>query len=82
MEIYNNTKHSTTGFSPNFIFNSTDENLFAKIKNNTIKSQIYCKSKNNILIENKKALLAENFLLIGNKIKKKLLAVKEDIVYL
>ena len=32
LEIYNNTKHITTGFSRNFIFNSTDEKLFDKIK--------------------------------------------------
>ena len=49
LDIYNNSKHSTTGFSPKFIFSSNDENLFAKIKKNTIKSQLYIKRTRNII---------------------------------
>ena len=49
LDIYNNSKHSTTGFSPKFIFSSNDENLFAKIKKNAIKSQLYIKRTRNII---------------------------------
>ena len=55
--VYNNIKHSTIGFSPNMIFNSKDELVYKKVKENTIKSQI--KRKNNIIIENDYGLLAE-----------------------
>ena len=50
------------------IFNSKDELVYKKVKENTIKSQI--KRKNNIIIENDYGLLAEYFNISGNKIKK------------
>ena len=43
VEIYNNSKHSTTGFSPKDVFFSKDKNLFKKIKENTLLSQKYKK---------------------------------------
>ena len=70
LDIYNKTKHSTTGFSPKYVFDSCNESLFEKIKKNTIKSQKYSNKNKEKIIENKKGLLAERFTLIGNKIKK------------
>lgn len=37
--IYNDIKHSSSGYTSNFIFNSDNENLFSKVKVNTFKSQ-------------------------------------------
>ena len=54
LDIYNNTKHVTTCFSPIYIFGSNDEALFEIVKKNTIKSQNYVNQNNNIIIENKK----------------------------
>ena len=31
LDIYNKTKHSTTGFSPKYVFDSCNESLFEKI---------------------------------------------------
>ena len=50
------------------VFNSKDELVYKKVKENTIKSQI--KRKNNMIIENDYGLLAEYFTISGNKIKK------------
>ena len=43
IEIYNNSKHSSTGFIPKDVFFSKDKNLFKKIKENTLLSQKYKK---------------------------------------
>ena len=32
MDIYNDSKHYTTGYNPKFVFNSEDDTLFKKIK--------------------------------------------------
>ena len=61
VEIYNNSKHSSTGFSPKDIFFSKDKNLFKKIKENILLSQKYKKNKYNPIIENEYGLLCENF---------------------
>ena len=58
LDIYNKTKHSTIGFSPYYVFSSTDKNLFDKIRKNTLKSQIYNKIKNCNIIGNTNGLLA------------------------
>lgn len=58
LDIYNNKKHITIGLSQKFIFGSFNEALFAKIKKNTIKSQIY-NYRNKKIIENEKGLLTE-----------------------
>ena len=50
LDIYNKTKYSTTGFSPKFIFDSSDENLFEKIK------KIQLKARNIIIKIRKKSL--------------------------
>ena len=39
LNIYNNTKHITTGFSPKFVFDSSNENLFEKIKKTQLKAR-------------------------------------------
>ena len=69
VNIYNETKHSSTGFPPNYLFNCTDEKIFKKVINNTKKN---FRKKNIHLdnIENRCALLCENILLNNNKITK------------
>ena len=56
------------------IFNSKDELIYKKVKENTIKSQI--KRKNNIIIENNYGLLAEYSDVSGNKIDKAIFGLK------
>ena len=56
------------------IFNSKDELIYKKVKENTIKSQI--KRKNNIIVEIDYGFLAENFNISGNKIKKEIFCSK------
>ena len=50
LDIYNKTKHSNTGFSPKFVFDSSDENLFEKIK------KIQLKARNIVIRIRKKSL--------------------------
>ena len=69
INIYNNTKHSTIGFSPNEIFNSNDKKLFDIVRNKTLLSQKYHKNMNNPIVEKRSALLCEKFKLYGNKLK-------------
>ena len=66
--IYNKTRHSSTGYPPIKVFNSNDDKLFNMIKKNTIRSQKY-KMKSEIQLNNRKALLCENFELSGTKLK-------------
>ena len=66
--IYNNTKNSSTGYAPDKIFNSIDQNLLDIVKKNIINSQKYNKKNGNLNIENKLTLLCENFKKIGKKL--------------
>ncbi len=66
--IYNNMRHSSTGYPPIKVFNSKDDKLFNIIKKNNVKSQKY-KIKPEIQLNNRKALLCENFELSGTKLK-------------
>ena len=45
IDIYNKTIHSTTGFSPEAVFNSEDKLLFDKVKQKTKKVKIIRKGK-------------------------------------
>ena len=38
VNIYNETKYSSTGFPPNYLFNYTDEKIFKKVLNNNKKN--------------------------------------------
>ena len=69
VNIYNNTKHSTTGYAPSFLFNCRDKKIYDIVKSKTIKSQKNQKINNNINLENQFAILSENFKLYGDKIK-------------
>ena len=69
VNIYNNTKHTTTGFTPLFLFNCNDKKIYDIIKSKTIKSQNNKKMNSNINLENLLAILCENFKLFGDKIK-------------
>ena len=69
LEQYNKTKHSSTGYAPEILFNCKDEYVFEIVKKNIIKSQIYIQKNRISSIKDKKGLLAERFNLIGNKIK-------------
>lgn len=69
IDINNKTIHSTTGFSPEAVFNSEDKLLFDKVKQKTKKSQNYKKRKINQNIENRKRLMCANFKLVGKTIK-------------
>ena len=40
INIYNNTKHSTIGFTPQEIFKSIDQKIFDIVKKNSNKSKI------------------------------------------
>lgn len=55
VNIYNNTKHTTTGFSPLFLFNCKDKKIFDIVKSRTIKSQSYKRNTNNINLEDQLA---------------------------
>lgn len=70
IEIYNESQNSTTRYNPKFVFNSKDETLFIKIKQNTIKSQIYIKNKCNPIINNRLGLICEKFKISGKNMKK------------
>ena len=48
VNIYNNTKHTTTGFTPLFLFNYNDKKIYDIVKSKTIKSQKYKKMNSNI----------------------------------
>ena len=60
IKIYNNKKHSSTGYAPVKICNSKDPNLFDTVKKNIIDSQKYNNKNVNLYIENKLALLCKN----------------------
>ena len=70
LNIYNSTKHSTIGYSPKFIFNCNNKDIYDKVHKNTLKSQMYKKFDSSRIIENKFGLLCENFQLLSNNIKK------------
>ena len=38
---YNKKKSSSTGYTPEFLFNFTEEIIFGKVKKNTIKKILY-----------------------------------------
>lgn len=59
INIYNNTKHSTIGFTPNEIFNSKEEKLFNIVRNKAVLSQKYRKNINNPIDEKRYDLLCE-----------------------
>lgn len=69
INMYNNTNHSTIGFTPNEIFNSKDKNLWDIVRKKTLLSQKYSKNMNYPIVEKRSALLCENFKLYGNKLK-------------
>ena len=68
ISLYNGTKHSTTGYSPKFLFNNKNEKIFENVYKNTIKSQKY-RNKNINIIENRFGLLCERFRVFKNIIK-------------
>ena len=56
INIYNNTKHTTKGYSPFYLFNCNDKIIYDIVKSKTIKSQKYKNNNNNINIENSLAI--------------------------
>jgi len=50
INIYNNTKHTTTEFTPHFIFNCNNQKIYDIVKSKTINSQKY-KTSNNIIMK-------------------------------
>ena len=79
ISIYNKSVHSTTGFPPETLFNSTDQTLFNKIIEKTKNSQKYKKKNIFHSVENRKGLMCENFKINGNTIKKPVFGGKVDI---
>ena len=69
LDIYNNTKRVTKGFTQKFIFDSNDD-AFKIIKKATqLKARNILIEIKNKIIENNKGLV-EKIILLGNKIKK------------
>ena len=79
---YNNSIHSTTGFTPIEVFYSTSEEVYSTVYNNTMNSFKYINSRSNNFSLFEKVLLFNNFIidnkggykskkhLIKNKVKK------------
>lgn len=70
INIYNTTKHSTIGFTPQKIFMSNDKKIFDIVRKYTVISKKYSKNIKNPIVEKRYGLLCEKFKIYGTKIKR------------
>ena len=76
LNIYNSSKHTTTDYSPKYLFSCKNKEIYDKVIKNIIKSQFKRSYNNYKIIENQYGLLCEKFNLKGNTIKKNIFGGK------